>query len=191
MIINNKISEFLQSEEIIQTNWIVVTGAPCSGKTTTLKYLSEKGYIINPDISREYIASCIEKGIDNYDIRKDEVKLQEEIFKLMIENAMSLDPKKTIFLDYALPDNIAFHNVSNIKISNEIIQSANKFRYKTVFIFEPLEIIEDDVRIEDSDYQLSIDKELKMIYRSLNYEYFIIPKLPIGERANMILKQIK
>ena len=35
----------------VQTNWHVITGAPCSGKTTLIEQLADKGFKIFPEVA--------------------------------------------------------------------------------------------------------------------------------------------
>ena len=39
----------------IDTKWYVITGAPCSGKTTVLKELGARGIDWNPEVARVFI----------------------------------------------------------------------------------------------------------------------------------------
>ena len=46
----------------IQTEWIVFTGAPCSGKTTILEALTDKGYKVVYEADREFLAEKRKRG---------------------------------------------------------------------------------------------------------------------------------
>ena len=39
----------------VQTNWHVITGAPCCGKTTLIDQLADKGFQTVPETARQYI----------------------------------------------------------------------------------------------------------------------------------------
>ena len=39
----------------IQTRWHVITGAPCSGKTTLIDLVARKGFQTIPEVGREYV----------------------------------------------------------------------------------------------------------------------------------------
>ena len=59
-------------------NWYVITGAPSSGKTTIVKLLKSKGYIVLYEAARIYIDQELKKGKTIQKIRKDEGKFQKE-----------------------------------------------------------------------------------------------------------------
>ena len=46
----------------VQTNWCVLTGAACSGKTTTVDLLADRGYQTVPEAARPMIEREIAKG---------------------------------------------------------------------------------------------------------------------------------
>jgi predicted ATPase len=38
-----------------KTNWYVITGAPCSGKTSVIRELEKRGYRVVHEVARAYI----------------------------------------------------------------------------------------------------------------------------------------
>jgi predicted ATPase len=46
----------------VQTNWHVITGAACSGKTTLINMLADKGYQTVPEIARQFIEREVTRG---------------------------------------------------------------------------------------------------------------------------------
>jgi len=57
--------------------WYVITGGPCSGKTTIIKELRKIGYIVYPEAARIFIDKEIRKGRLLKEIRKNEAKFQK------------------------------------------------------------------------------------------------------------------
>ena len=55
----------------VQTDWHVITGAPCSGKKTLIKLLAEKGFQIIPEVGRMCVEREIAGGRTLYEIRAD------------------------------------------------------------------------------------------------------------------------
>ena len=169
-----------------ETNWYVITGPPCSGKTTLINRLSNLGYTINPDISRAFIISESKNGFNVRRLRKKENEFQKKILSLMLDNALYLDKTEIIFHDYFLPDNIAFLKLSNLEIPVEFAKSAKLFSFKLVFICSPLKFESDDVRIETEHDQLQLFELIKGVYSSLGCKIIILPPTSIDERLNMV-----
>jgi predicted ATPase len=177
--------------EFQSTNWFIITGPPCSGKTTLINELSNLGYAINPDISREYLENKVKKGISAITARVNEKVFQRTIFILMIKNALLLDKTKLIFNDYFLPDNLPFLELSNINIPLEYIKSSRLFLFKKVFICSPLTLEKDNIRIESISDQTSLFKFILKTYSDIGSDIVVLPPISIESRMQIILDNLK
>jgi hypothetical protein len=63
----------------IPTNWHVITGAPCSGKTAVIEALARQGYRIVPEIARSYIESRLACGATLNAIKADALAFESHI----------------------------------------------------------------------------------------------------------------
>jgi len=162
------------------TKWIVFTGPPSSGKSTTLKALSKLGYKCEQEIARSYFE-------DNP--RIDEVMSQREIIlqKLALEN--SLNCSEQIFLDRGMPDSITYYRTCGIS-PYEAITYSTKYKYIKVFIFEGLPLTKDGIRTENKKQSVLIRKWLEIDYAYLGYEVISVPVDTVNNRINYILKKI-
>ncbi|MEN8154425.1 MAG: ATP-binding protein [Acidobacteriota bacterium] len=173
-----------------ETNWYVGTGPPSSGKSTSLRRLQEEGYKVNPDISREYIISLKKRGVLFDKETLYSMETQKILFFLMTNDALNLDRSEMIIHDYSLPDNIAFLKLGNLPVPDEIRRSAEIFRFKKVFIFEPLELVQDGVRTEDRDDQEQLFHILKETYFTLGYDPVIVRSDTINNRHRFLIKHL-
>ncbi len=174
-----------------KTNWSVMTGPPSSGKSSSLKLLKESGYKINPDISREYLTKQKKSG--NI-VSKDSLyslEMQKKLFFLMTKDALSLDIKENILHDYSLPDNIAFLRLGGLNVPDEILRSAKIFKFKEVFIFEPLKFVPDEIRTEDKDDQMRLFELIKESYLELGYKPIIVKRNSLEKRHDFILNSLQ
>ena len=76
----------------VNTNWYVITGAPCSGKTTLIDNLADLGYNTVPEAGRKYIENELAKGRSLDEVRQDPANFTRKIYALMIEHESSLQP---------------------------------------------------------------------------------------------------
>ncbi|MCK4888720.1 MAG: ATP-binding protein [Candidatus Aminicenantes bacterium] len=174
----------------METNWFLATGAPSSGKSTSLRRLQKEGYNINPDISRDYIVDLKRRGIP---FRKDvlySVETQNILFYLMTHDALGLDTGDLIIHDYSLPDNIAFLKLGGLPVPDEVKRSAMSFRFRKVFLFEPLELIQDGVRTEDRADQERLFQLLHETYISLGYDPILVKSDTIENRHKFLIKRL-
>lgn len=121
-----------------QTNWYVITGAPSSGKTTLLNYLSKLGYYTIPESARALIDREMASGKTLKDIRKNGEEFQKKVLGMKIEVEKNLDPKDTVFLDRGIPDSLAYFQVNGLDTSY-IYKLCNNYEYRKVFVLERLE----------------------------------------------------
>lgn len=174
----------------METNWFLATGAPSSGKSTSLRRLQRDGYNINPDISRDYIVDLKKRGIP---FKKDvlySVETQNVLFYLMTIDALALETEDLVIHDYSLPDNIAFLKLGGLPVPDEVNRSAMSFRFRKVFLFEPLELIQDGVRTEDREDQERLFKLLHETYISLGYDPILVKSDTIENRHRFLLENL-
>jgi len=93
----------------IRTNWNVITGGPCTGKTTVVEMLSERGYKTTIEHARHYIDTQKIKGRTVEEIRANKRQFQLSVLEMQVEEEAELDPKDVVFLDRALPDAMAYY----------------------------------------------------------------------------------
>jgi hypothetical protein len=69
----------------VQTNWHVITGAPCSGKTTLIDLLTDKGFLTVPEMARQYFEKELARGRTLDEILENEAALQRCIDEMQME----------------------------------------------------------------------------------------------------------
>ena len=174
-----------------KTKWIVITGAPSAGKTTILQELNIRGFKTSPDISREHLEYLLSLNGDKFDIRRDEAAVQQEILWKMLLAESRLPVSETIFLEYALPDNLPFWDVGNIPLTGDVWRAAVRFRYRHILIFDSLPFVDDNIRTGSDAKQSQIIEKQKMYYSALGYQWVSVPVAPIKERASIVLNLLE
>lgn len=100
----------------VKINKIVLTGAPCAGKTTALNwinnYFTKRGYIVLtvPETATELISNGIAPWTckTNYDYQLLQVKLQKYKEKIFEDGAKTMNGKILIVCDRGIMDNKAY-----------------------------------------------------------------------------------
>jgi predicted ATPase len=167
----------------LRTRWVVITGAPCSGKTTTINALKRRGFAIEPDTSRTVIEGWLAESPTQV---LNSVDLQWRIFVEMLEIAATLPPGRVIVHEYALPDNIPFWEVEGWPAPPEVVASAATVQYAAVFHLDPLEWEADAVRTHGPEYQADLDRLIWDTYVNLGYRPVRVPRMPALERVDVI-----
>src|SRR3989344_375569 len=173
--------------KIRKNNWYVVTGGPCSGKTTVLLELAERGFTVIPEAARVYIETELKKGRKLADIRKNELAFQQGILKTKIDLEKKLPPQKTVFFDRAIPDSVAYYRKCGLLNDTELTKAVQKSIYKKVFVFELLEYSADYARIESKVEAQLLETWLLEAYRALPAPVVYVPRMSVEERAQFVL----
>jgi len=172
-----------------KTNWHVITGAPCAGKTAVIRELEQRGFAVVHEVARAYIDAQISKGKDLQQIKTDLPAFEGHILNAKVRIEGGLDPEAVIFLDRAVPDSIAYFQLAGLD-SAEPFERSRTFRYKEIFLFERIRFKTDAVRSEDDRIAADLDHLLEAAYRKLGYGPVRVPLMPIDERVDFIMKRI-
>ncbi len=174
----------------IQTNWYVITGAACTGKTTQLEMLADRGYLTAAETARQYFKEEMAKGRSSQEIRDCGHKTQLGIFHLQQDLECKLPTRELVFLDRGMPDLLSFHRVHGLD-PNEVLPGCRHYRYAGVFILDRLPI-ERKVQLGPEDKKSSkfLDQWLERDYTSMGYSVVRVPVLTPRERLAFILDRV-
>lgn len=173
-----------------KTNWYVITGGPCSGKTTIVNMLKAQGYKTTIEDARHYIDTQRLDGKTVEEIKKNQASFQSEVLNMQIEQEKELSPGEIVFLDRALPDALAYYRFLHLPVDEKLIQALQTVSYKKVFILDYLPLVHDYARSEDEAAQKQIHELLAEVYHSLPFPVIHIPVLKPEERLDVILKNL-
>jgi predicted ATPase len=182
--------ELLATPFGVQTNWQVLTGAACTGKTTLIEMLADEGFQIVPESARQYFKEELEKGRTLEEIRADGATLQRGIAALQLRFEQEFQATRLTFLDRALPDSLTFYRACGLN-PNEILPECFHRRYATVFILDRLPLHRaKTLGPEDSAASNFLNEWLERDYRALGYRVVRVPVLPPQERLVFILERV-
>ena len=172
-----------------QTNWHVITGAPCSGKTAVISELERLGHLVVHEVARAYIDERLQHGETINQIKADILSFERHILYKKIAIEQSLLKEETVFLDRAVPDSIGYYILEGLD-PYEPIQKSRLWRYKKIFFFDRIPLEKDPVRSENEKIASRIDRLLKESYRMQGYEIIIVPLMSVSDRVDFILRNV-
>ena len=158
-------------------NRYIITGAPCSGKSTLLKLISKKNIPVFQEAARFVIEEELKKKSDSVPW-KDNHK-----FSSLVLNKQLLDFKEAKdglnFYDRGMPDVCAYlhhHNQKHLIPIFENITRENRYE-KDVFILPPWKNIysQDEARMETFEDAEKVDIHLRRTYKEFGYNLITVP----------------
>ena len=172
------------------TNCYVITGAPCSGKTSVISEFERLGYRVVHEVARSYIDEKLKKGKSLEEIKADELYFERHILHQKVDIESFLPENEIIFLDRAVPDSIAYFKLAGLDYK-EPLNKSNLLRYKKIFILQRLVFEKDRVRSEDDAQAAALERLLEESYQNLGYKPMRIPLRPVRERVDFILQNLQ
>lgn len=182
-------SELLSTPFGVQTNWHVITGAPCSGKTTLIGELADKGVRTVPESGRAYVERELAKGRTADEILGNGAVLQRGILGLQLRSERRLPANEVAFLDGGSPSCLTYFRVMGLN-PNAILAECFHHRYASVFVLDRFPFQQDGVRFEDDATAGLIDEWLSRDYSALGYRVVRVPVLPVKDRLTLILETL-
>ena len=180
--------DILSASFKVQTNWHVITGAACSGKTTLIKMLTNQGFQTLQESGRLYINQELAKGRKLDDVFTDGAT-EYCIFDMQMKFEHKLRANDTVFLDRGLPDSLTFHRLAGLD-PNELLLECCYHRYASVFRLDQLPLQLDGARVADNLYTEILDEWLERDYCTLGYRVERVPVIPPQKRLAYILDRL-
>jgi len=172
----------------VQTKWHVITGVACSGKTTMIDLLSDKGFQTEPEIARQYIEIEMARRQTLDEIFED-VATEPGIEDMQLRIEHGLRANDIAFLDRALPDSLTFRRLAGLN-PNEILAECFHHRYASVFLLDRLPFLQNGARIEDDVIAVLLDEWLARDYSALGYCVVRVLVLSPQERLAFVLEKL-
>ena len=175
----------------MNTQRIVLTGAPATGKTTLSLELARKGYTVFHEQAREIIAQSLASGSDILPW-KDLDGFTEVVWKLRNEQFNRAKLKTINFYDRTILDSYAYLIKGNVSATEAQHTDMEQMRFDKVFILPVWPEIHsiDKERMETLEDCHEVDSYIRQAYTELGYEITEVPIGTVEERISFILSSI-
>lgn len=167
----------------------VLTGGPGVGKSSIILALEQKGYTVVREAAEDWIKLQQAKGIKEPWFKPD---FQDQILKL--QKAREYKTRKArnkVFIDRGTLDGLAYYQKDGKEPSEMMkteIQRLKRYkRYTKVFLIENLGSCEtNEVRRENLEEAIKLEKLQEQNYKQLGYEVIRIPSGRVEKRVELI-----
>jgi len=181
--------DLLSISSRVQTNWHVITGASCSGKSTLIDQLANQGFRTIPEVGRQYIEKELANGRTIDEIREDRSNLTRQVYDMWVKLESGLGAAEVTFLDRGLPDSLSFYRFAGMN-PNEILPDCFHHLYASVFMLNRFPYQRDGVRGGDDATADYFESWMARDYSALGYSVVWVPVLPPEERLAFVLERL-
>jgi predicted ATPase len=175
---------------MIETNWYVITGAPSSGKTTLINQLAQQGYSIAHEVARDYIQGLLTNHYTLEDLKRKNSQLQRDILAVALKRERRLKTQQLIFFDRGTVDSLGYFNYYQLE-AQHIKHGCERLRYKKIFYCHQLPVVDDHIRVEDTNTAIKIGRSIYRAYVNQGYQMIDLPAVSVEQRVKLILSQIE
>lgn len=170
----------------METQRIIITGAPGTGKSTLLAALRAAGWAGCDEVSREVIRGQIAKGgrCTPWQDLSRFARICEDRMRVDWHGAVS---GEITFYDRGLPDVVAY-----LRHGSEVVaplSECGEEKYFSQVIYAPLwqEIfVSDEERPQSWDDAVGLDRELRAVYQEMGYELHELPQSDVSSRVSWV-----
>lgn len=168
---------------------VVITGGPGAGKTTLLDELAARGYSTVAESARAIIAERLARGLSP---RPDPAAFAREILDRDVEKVRRHPPtSRWVFFDRGVVEALGMlQGVSPLaEVELQAMLAAHPF-HNPVFILPPWQAIftTDTERDQTFDEAVDVHRRIVAWYGACGYRLHEVPRLPVGERADHVLR---
>jgi predicted ATPase len=166
---------------------IVLTGGPGSGKSSIILGLEEIGEAVIREAAEDFIKLKQAQGIREPWLQPG---FQEGILRLQLQREARIpNEAQRAFLDRGIADGLAYTD-PNSETYQRVLSAVPA--YNRIFLVENLGSTEtNQVRRENYQEALEIERKLEEVYKTLGYEPIKIGPGTVQERIATILKTLR
>jgi predicted ATPase len=174
--------------------FFVITGGPGSGKSTLLDGLQARGFAQSREAGRGIIQDQVAiggRGVPWIDPAAfAELMLCWEMRSYRLAQGLS----GTVFFDRGVLDVVGYVRLMKLPVPDYMEKAARTFRYnRRVFLAPPWQDIftQDEERKQDFAEAVRTYESMVTTYRDYSYELLEIPRAPVHERVDFVLRSIQ
>jgi len=171
--------------------FFVLSGGPCSGKTTLLAELAARGHPVVTEAATELIADPLTR-----DLRADPLDFQRRVLERQLENeARALDAhdgERLVFLDRGVGDGFAYLAHHGLAPFPEILAAWERVvgRYRAILFFaQRPDYHAATHRAENAADARAVHVRLLTEYRTRHARVIEVPWIPVDERVDRVIRE--
>jgi predicted ATPase len=175
-------------------NFYIISGCSGGGKSAIIRELRTRGFACVDEAGRQIVQEQLRIGGDGLPWQ-DHIKFQELLLARYVQSFERVAERaQPVFFDRGIPEAVAWSRFLKIPVPAHHRAAVECYQYaRSVLVTPPWpEIFETDAERRHSyddavaEYPLTLDA-----YREAGYRLIEVPKAPVRERADFILRHLR
>lgn len=162
----------------------MISGPPCSGKTSVVQALAERGYTTVAEVASQVIVEGKLLPL------QDRYSFQKEVFERQLKAESAFASRQdVVFFDRGIYDALVIYEFEGLPVP-DFLQSmlASEKRYDLVLLFDCLDNWQDNgVRYENLEYARAIAPLYEKVYRRMGVPAIQVPAGNVEERVEFVI----
>lgn len=175
---------------------VVITGGPCSGKTSVIRELSRRGFFTVDECAIEVISELTaDLGLDGQARWRESepARFQELILRRQRAREERIPAScDLVFLDRGVQDGLAYLRHRGLPISAEMEAAYGPCEYHTIVLLESLTRFDDrrdTGRTESRQEAEAIRDQIFAVYQGYRVPILQLPEMPLADRVAWLLSR--
>ncbi|MBT8494355.1 MAG: ATP-binding protein [Deltaproteobacteria bacterium] len=177
---------------------VVITGGPCSGKTTLVQELAARGFATVPEAAMIVIDELNQElGVEEQKVwrRSHLSEFQTRVLRkqLELEASVEADRGQPVFMDRGCLDGLAYCTHFRVEPPAALLAVAEGKRYDQVFVLDTLDDFvfrSDEGRTSNQETSVALGAALEQTYQGHGYSPIRVAAHPVAARVDLVLSTI-
>ncbi len=170
--------------------WYVITGGPCSGKTTLIQELARRGFRTVPEAARAILAAGRARGETVAQMHADELGFQRTVLAEKIRAEEALPKDSVAFLDRGIHDSAVYFARAGYADDPTLRMALRTASYSKAFLLALLPYTQDAERVETEAEAEALHTAIRAAYQAAGIPIIEVPVGPVEERADFVLRHL-